>query len=61
MPLPLITGDQVRVRVDLTRPAYVYVLWIDTRGEVFVTGEKLAQLDESANDEDAHLDGAPAL
>ena len=32
-----------------------------TRGETLVAREKLAHLDESANDEDAHLDGAPAL
>ena len=31
---PLKKGDEVRVLVDLNRPAYVYVLWIDTNGEV---------------------------
>jgi tRNA A-37 threonylcarbamoyl transferase component Bud32 len=31
---PLKVGDQVRILVDLNRRAYLYVLWIDTRGEV---------------------------
>jgi serine/threonine protein kinase len=31
---PLKKGDEVRVVVKLNRPAYLYVLWIDTRGEV---------------------------
>jgi hypothetical protein len=29
---PLRAGDEVRVLVDLNRGAYLYVLWIDTRG-----------------------------
>jgi hypothetical protein len=33
----------------------------DARGEIFVAGEKLAHLDEGANNEDAHLDGAIAV
>jgi serine/threonine protein kinase len=31
---PLQKGDEVRVVAELNRPAYLYVLWIDTRGEV---------------------------
>ncbi len=30
--LPLQAGDQVRVAVELNRPAYVYLVWIDTAG-----------------------------
>jgi serine/threonine protein kinase len=30
---PLKMGDEVRVVADLNRPAYLYVLWIDTRGK----------------------------
>ena len=32
--LPLRPNDKVRVDVQLDRPAYVYILWISTRGEV---------------------------
>jgi serine/threonine protein kinase len=31
---PLKKGDEVRVVAELNRPAYLYVLWIDTRGKV---------------------------
>jgi serine/threonine protein kinase len=31
---PLQKGDEVRVVAELNRPAYLYVLWIDTRGKV---------------------------
>jgi serine/threonine protein kinase len=31
---PLHAGDQIRVRVELNRPAYVYLLWIDGQGKV---------------------------
>jgi len=31
--LPLKIGDQVRIVVELNRPAYVYVVWIDSQGE----------------------------
>jgi tRNA A-37 threonylcarbamoyl transferase component Bud32 len=31
---PLRVGDEVRVVVKMNRPAYLYVLWIDTQGEV---------------------------
>jgi serine/threonine protein kinase len=31
---PLKAGDEVRIRVDLNRQAFVYVLWVDTRGQV---------------------------
>jgi predicted Ser/Thr protein kinase len=30
---PLRPGDQVRVQAALNRPAYVYLVWIDSRGE----------------------------
>jgi hypothetical protein len=30
--LPLQKGDQVRVEVELNRPAFVYVIWIDSTG-----------------------------
>jgi serine/threonine protein kinase len=30
---PLRTGDEVRVETSLNRPAYQYVVWIDTKGE----------------------------
>jgi hypothetical protein len=32
---PLRLGDRVRIEVELNRPAYVYVLWIDTEGKVW--------------------------
>jgi hypothetical protein len=32
--LPLKAGDEICVEVELNRPAYVYVLWIDTAGGV---------------------------
>lgn len=32
--LPLRTGDAVRVEVALNRPAYAYLVWIDSEGEV---------------------------
>jgi serine/threonine protein kinase len=32
--LPLHTGDRYQVEVCLSRPAYVYVLWLDTEGQV---------------------------
>jgi hypothetical protein len=31
---PLRAGDEVRVEAEVTRPAYLYVLWIDTQGKV---------------------------
>jgi hypothetical protein len=31
---PLKQGDEVRVVAELNRPAYLYVLWIDTQGKV---------------------------
>jgi hypothetical protein len=31
---PLRPGDQIRVRAELNRPAYVYLVWIDSAGEV---------------------------
>jgi len=30
--LPLRANDQIRVKAELNRPAYVYLLWIDTQG-----------------------------
>ena len=30
--LPLKPGDQVRITAQLTRPAYIYVVWIDSQG-----------------------------
>jgi hypothetical protein len=32
---PLKKGDEVRVVAELNRPAYLYVLWIDTQGKVW--------------------------
>ncbi len=32
--LPLREGDQIRLEVKLNRPAYAYVVWIDSQGEV---------------------------
>jgi serine/threonine-protein kinase len=32
--LPLRPGDMIAVQAELNRPAYLYVLWIDTRGRV---------------------------
>lgn len=32
--LPLTPGDLVRIEIELNRPAYCYVLWIDTEGNV---------------------------
>jgi hypothetical protein len=32
--LPLRKGDQVRVEVELNRPAFVYLIWIDSAGHV---------------------------
>ena len=31
--LPLRANDQVRVRAELSRPAYIYLLWIDAQGQ----------------------------
>ncbi len=31
---PLKVGDEIRIEVELNRPGYVYVLWIDTQGNV---------------------------
>jgi serine/threonine protein kinase len=31
---PMRPGDKVRVMVELVRPAYVYVVWVDTEGQV---------------------------
>jgi hypothetical protein len=31
---PLRVGDEVRVRVELNRPAFCYVVWVDTQGKV---------------------------
>ena len=33
--LPLKAGDQVRLDVQLNRPAYLYIVWIDTEGSVY--------------------------
>jgi hypothetical protein len=32
--LPLRPGDQVRLDISLNRPAYIYILWIDSRGKL---------------------------
>src|SRR5262249_48370144 len=32
--LPARTGEQVQIKVTLSTPAYVYLLWIDGQGEV---------------------------
>jgi hypothetical protein len=32
--LPLRPGDQICIEAELNRPAYLYVLWIDTEGQV---------------------------
>lgn len=31
--LPLAPGDYIRIEVELNRPAYIYVVWIDTEGK----------------------------
>jgi len=31
--LPLRANDQIRIQVELNRPAYLYVVWIDSRGK----------------------------
>jgi predicted Ser/Thr protein kinase len=33
--LPLTAGDQVRVEARLSRPAFVYLVWIDSRGDAW--------------------------
>jgi serine/threonine protein kinase len=32
--IPLRAGDEINVQMELSRPGYVYILWIDTQGEV---------------------------
>lgn len=33
--LPLRTGDRIRVDASLSRPAYVYLIWVDSAGKVW--------------------------
>jgi hypothetical protein len=30
---PLLNTDEIRVKMELNRPAYAYIIWIDTRGK----------------------------
>jgi hypothetical protein len=48
--MPLRTGEMLRLEARLNRPAYVYLLWVDGRGEVAALYPWDRDRDQTVND-----------